>query len=79
MAAGHDEEGWNRLGRDVMVAPGRRNGMARLRMQAWSEGRGGVSEKHRKILETNKKKRVFGENAEECARDSWLLIFLPLR
>jgi hypothetical protein len=36
MAAGHDEEGWNRLGRDVMATPGRRNGMARLRMQAWS-------------------------------------------
>jgi hypothetical protein len=36
MAAGHDEEGWNRLGWDVMAAPGRRNGMARLRMQAWS-------------------------------------------
>jgi len=30
MAAGHDEEGWNRLGRDVMVASGRHNGMARL-------------------------------------------------
>jgi hypothetical protein len=27
MAARHDEEGWNRLGRH--------NGMARLRMQAW--------------------------------------------
>ncbi len=36
MAAGHDEEGWNRLGRDVMAAPGRHNRMARLRMQAWS-------------------------------------------
>jgi hypothetical protein len=28
MAAGHDEQGWNRLGW--------RNGMARLQMQAWS-------------------------------------------
>jgi hypothetical protein len=28
MAAGHDEEGWNRLGR--------RNEMGRLRMQAWN-------------------------------------------
>jgi hypothetical protein len=36
MAAGHDEEGWNRLGRDVMTAPGRRNEMARLRMRTWS-------------------------------------------
>jgi hypothetical protein len=36
MAAGLDEEGCNRLGRDVMAAPGRRNGMAKLRMQAWS-------------------------------------------
>ncbi len=34
MAAGHDENGWERLGKDAMAAPGRRNGMARLRMQA---------------------------------------------
>jgi hypothetical protein len=36
MAAGHDEEGWNRLGQEVVAAPGQRNGMVRLRMQAWS-------------------------------------------
>jgi len=48
MAAGHDEEGWNRLGRDVMAAPGRCNGMARLQMQAWSWRR------------MEKKREVFG-------------------
>jgi hypothetical protein len=58
MAAGHDEEGWNRLGRDVMAAPGRRNGMVRLRMQAWSWRR------------MEKKREVFGEKAEECVRDN---------
>jgi hypothetical protein len=47
MAASHDEEGWNRLGRDVMAAPGQRNRMARLRMQAWSWRR---MEKRREVF-----------------------------
>jgi hypothetical protein len=62
MAAGHDEEGWNRLGR--------RNGMARLRMQAWSwrqKGKKGRFIEDRQSLEN---REVFGVNTEECARDS---------
>ncbi len=71
MAAGHDEEGWNRLGR-VVAAPGRRNGMVRLRMQAWRKRRGmreasTILEKDRQSLEN---RRVFGEIAEECVRHS---------
>jgi len=58
MAAGHDEEGWNRLGRDVMAAPGRRNGMARLRMQAWSWRRMG---KRRCMREAS---TILGKQAE---------------
>ncbi len=72
MAAGHDDEGWNRLGWDVMAAPGRRNGMVRLRMQAWSwrkTDREGKREIHRGEAES-REEEVFGENAEECARDS---------
>jgi hypothetical protein len=77
MAAGHDEEGWNRLGWDVMAAPGRRNGMARLRMQAWSWRRMGKRRCMREAstilggdMQSLENREVFGENTGECARDS---------
>jgi len=68
-AVGHDEEGWNRLGR--------RNEMARLRMQAWSWRRIGKRRCMREALtilggdrQSLENREVFGENAGECARDS---------
>jgi hypothetical protein len=78
MAAGHDEEGWNRLGREVMAAPGQRNGMVRLRMQAWSwrqMRKRRCMKEASTILEGDRqsqenRKVFFGENAKECARDS---------
>ncbi len=91
MAAGHDGNGWERLGKDTMAAPRWVMGWRGLKcklLDFWQAGCGGRRNNSEESREEGKKnfgggrierRGAFGESVVECVRHSWSLIFLPLR